>query len=68
MSLVGVLVGLVEGNRYDTGIAAQIVTHKYSYHLPGENGAWHRKFIGGHLQAGGESAACGPGGRAETAA
>ncbi len=27
-------VGLVEGNRYDTSIAAQIVTHKYSYHLP----------------------------------
>lgn len=27
-------VGLVEGNRYDTSVAAQIVTHKYSYHLP----------------------------------
>ena len=27
-------VGLVEGNRYDTSVAAQIVAHKYSYHLP----------------------------------
>ena len=27
-------VGLVEGNRYDTSVAAQIITHKYSYHLP----------------------------------
>lgn len=27
-------VGLIEGNRYDTSVAAQIVTHKYSYHLP----------------------------------
>lgn len=26
--------GLVEGNRYDTGVAAQIVTAKYGYHLP----------------------------------
>jgi transposase len=26
--------GLVEGNRYDTSIAAQIVTMKYGYHLP----------------------------------
>jgi transposase len=25
---------LVEGNRYDTGIAAEIVTAKYAYHLP----------------------------------
>ena len=27
-------VGLVEGNRYDTSIAAQIVVHKYGFHLP----------------------------------
>ena len=26
--------GLVEGNRYDTSIAAQIVTMKFGYHLP----------------------------------
>jgi len=26
--------GLVEGNRYGTGVAAQIVTAKYGYHLP----------------------------------
>jgi transposase len=26
--------GLVEGDRYDTSIAAQIVTNKYGYHLP----------------------------------
>ncbi|HEX4150438.1 MAG TPA: IS66 family transposase [Pirellulales bacterium] len=26
--------GLVEGNRYDTGIAAEIVAAKYAYHLP----------------------------------
>ena len=26
--------GLVEGNRYDTSIAAQIITNKYGYHLP----------------------------------
>ena len=26
--------GLVEGNRYDTSIAAEIITAKYSYHLP----------------------------------
>jgi transposase len=26
--------GLVEGNRYDTSIAAEIVTAKYGYHLP----------------------------------
>ena len=26
--------GLVEGNRYDTSVAAQIVTAKYGYHLP----------------------------------
>jgi len=26
--------GLVEGNRYDTSVAAQIVTCKYGYHLP----------------------------------
>lgn len=26
--------GLVEGNRYDTSIAAEIVTAKYAYHLP----------------------------------
>ncbi len=26
--------GLVEGNRYDTSIAAEIVTNKYGYHLP----------------------------------
>jgi len=27
-------VGLVEGNRYDTSVAAQIVVHKYGFHLP----------------------------------
>lgn len=26
--------GLVEGNRYDTSVAAQIITAKYGYHLP----------------------------------
>jgi len=26
--------GLVEGNRYDTSIAAEILTNKYGYHLP----------------------------------
>jgi len=26
--------GLVEGNRYDTSIAAEIITDKYGYHLP----------------------------------
>jgi transposase len=26
--------GLVEGNRYDTSVAAEIVTGKYAYHLP----------------------------------
>ncbi len=26
--------GLVEGNRYDTSIAAEIITGKYGYHLP----------------------------------
>ena len=26
--------GLVEGNRYDTSVAAEIITAKYSYHLP----------------------------------
>lgn len=26
--------GLVEGNRFDTSIAAEIVTAKYAYHLP----------------------------------
>ena len=26
--------GLVEGNRFDSGIAAEIITAKYSYHLP----------------------------------
>lgn len=26
--------GIVEGDRYDTSIAAQIITHKYAYHLP----------------------------------
>jgi len=26
--------GLVEGNRYDTSIAAEIITAKYGYHLP----------------------------------
>lgn len=26
--------GLVEGNRYGTGVAAQVVTAKYGYHLP----------------------------------
>lgn len=28
------LVGLVEGNRYGTSVAAQIVVHKYGFHLP----------------------------------
>ncbi len=28
------LPGLVEGNRYDTSIAAEIITAKYGYHLP----------------------------------
>jgi transposase len=27
-------VGLVEGNRYDTSVAAEIITAKYAYHLP----------------------------------
>ncbi len=27
-------VGLVEGDRYDTSVAAEIITAKYSYHLP----------------------------------
>ncbi len=27
-------VGLVEGNKYDTSVAAEIITHKYGYHLP----------------------------------
>lgn len=27
-------VGLVEGNRYDTSVAAQIIAGKYGYHLP----------------------------------
>ena len=26
--------GLIEGNRYDTSIAAEIITAKYGYHLP----------------------------------
>ena len=26
--------GIVEGNKYDTSIAAEIITDKYSYHLP----------------------------------
>lgn len=26
--------GIVEGNKYDTSIAAQIITQKYAYHLP----------------------------------
>lgn len=26
--------GLVEGDRYDTSVAAQIITHKYAYFLP----------------------------------
>ncbi len=26
--------GIVEGNKYDTSIAAEIITGKYSYHLP----------------------------------
>jgi transposase len=26
--------GLVEGNRYDTSVAAEVITGKYSYHLP----------------------------------
>jgi hypothetical protein len=26
--------GIVEGDKYDTSIAAQIITHKYAYHLP----------------------------------
>jgi transposase len=28
------LQGLVEGNRYDTSVAAEIITAKYGYHLP----------------------------------
>ena len=28
------LPGLVEGNRYDTSVAAEIITAKYGYHLP----------------------------------
>ena len=27
-------VGLVEGNRYDTSLAAEVITSKYGYHLP----------------------------------
>jgi transposase len=27
-------IGLVEGNRYDTSVAAEIITAKYGYHLP----------------------------------
>jgi transposase len=27
-------IGLVEGNRYDASVAAEIITAKYSYHLP----------------------------------
>jgi transposase len=27
-------VGIVEGDKYDTSVAAQIVTHKFAYHLP----------------------------------
>jgi len=27
-------VGLVEGNRYDTSVAAEVITGKYGYHLP----------------------------------
>jgi len=26
--------GIVEGDKYDTSVAAQIVTHKFAYHLP----------------------------------
>ncbi len=26
--------GIVEGDRYDTSVAAQIITHKYAYHMP----------------------------------
>jgi hypothetical protein len=26
--------GLVEGNRYDTSVAAEVITGKYAYHLP----------------------------------
>jgi transposase len=26
--------GLVEGNRYDTSVAAEVITNKYAYHLP----------------------------------
>jgi transposase len=26
--------GLVEGNRYDTGVASEVITGKYGYHLP----------------------------------
>ena len=26
--------GIVEGDRYDTSVAAQIITHKFAYHLP----------------------------------
>jgi transposase len=28
------LPGLVEGNKYDTSVAAEIITNKYGYHLP----------------------------------
>lgn len=28
------LPGLVEGNKYDTSVAAEIITNKYAYHLP----------------------------------
>lgn len=27
-------VGLVEGNRYDTSVAAEVIANKYAYHLP----------------------------------
>lgn len=27
-------VGIVEGNKYGTSVAAEIITHKYGYHLP----------------------------------
>ena len=26
--------GIVEGDKYDASVAAQIITHKYAYHLP----------------------------------
>ena len=26
--------GIVEGDKYDSGVAAQIITHKFAYHLP----------------------------------